>query len=95
MNQSQQKQFAALQDCYRVWNEKINVISRKDIDQLYLHHVLHSLAIAKFVSLTPGSKVMDPRQVDGGFPAEGLRGSEDAPPIPLTPLQAPRPAHRM
>lgn len=67
MNQSQHQQFAALQDYYRVWNEKINVISRKDIDQLYLHHVLHSLAIAKFVSLTPGSKVMD-AGTGGGFP---------------------------
>ena len=67
MNQSQHKQFAALQDCYRLWNEKIKVISRKDIDKLYLHHVLHSLAIAKFVSLTPGSKVMD-AGTGGGFP---------------------------
>ena len=67
MNQSQQKQFAALQDCYREWNEKINVISRKDIDQLYLHHVLHSLSVAKFVSIKPGSKVLD-AGTGGGFP---------------------------
>ena len=67
INQSQQKQFAALQDCYRVWNEKINVISRKDIDQLYLHHVLHSLSVAKFVSIKPGSKVLD-AGTGGGFP---------------------------
>ena len=43
----QQKQFAALMDLYRDWNAKINIISRKDIDNLYEHHVLHSLAIAK------------------------------------------------
>ena len=46
---TQRNQFAALEDIYREWNEKINVISRKDIDNLYEHHVLHSLAIGKFV----------------------------------------------
>ena len=49
----QKEQFAALYDLYKDWNEKINVISRKDIDNLYLHHVLHSLAIAKAVTFRP------------------------------------------
>jgi 16S rRNA (guanine527-N7)-methyltransferase len=50
-----------------LWNEKINVISRKDIDQLYLHHVLHSLAIAKFISFRPGTRIAD-AGTGGGFP---------------------------
>ncbi|WP_372950848.1 16S rRNA (guanine(527)-N(7))-methyltransferase RsmG [Mariniphaga sp.] len=52
---------------YSEWNAKINVISRKDIDQLYEHHVLHSLAIAKFIRFTPGSKILDVG-TGGGFP---------------------------
>ena len=56
-----------LQDLYIDWNDKINVISRKDIDNLYLHHVLHSIAIAKYIHFTPGSKVMDVG-TGGGFP---------------------------
>jgi len=43
------KQLEALEEIYKVWNQKINVISRKDIDQFYIHHVLHSLSIAKFI----------------------------------------------
>jgi 16S rRNA (guanine527-N7)-methyltransferase len=52
---------------YSEWNAKINVISRKDIDQLYERHVLHSLAIAKFIRFTPGSKILDVG-TGGGFP---------------------------
>lgn len=63
----QLQQIAALQDLYSYWNERINVISRKDIDNLYVHHVLHSLAIAKVISLLPGSKVLDVG-TGGGFP---------------------------
>ncbi len=63
----QQEQFAALESCYKDWNEKINVISRKDIEHLYLHHVLHSLSIAKFISINPGSRVLD-AGTGGGFP---------------------------
>ncbi len=60
-------QFDRLDGLYRSWNEKINVISRKDIDHLYLHHVLHSLAIARFISFKPGTKVAD-AGTGGGFP---------------------------
>lgn len=60
-------QFERLDGLYRSWNEKINVISRKDIDHLYLHHVLHSLSIARFISLKPGTKVLD-AGTGGGFP---------------------------
>ncbi|MCX6226007.1 MAG: 16S rRNA (guanine(527)-N(7))-methyltransferase RsmG [Bacteroidia bacterium] len=60
-------QFERLDGLYRSWNEKINVISRKDIDHLYLHHVLHSLSITLFVSLKPGTKVLD-AGTGGGFP---------------------------
>lgn len=61
------KQFEALDGLYKEWNEKINVISRKDIDNLYLHHVLHSLAIAKFIQFKPGTKIID-LGTGGGFP---------------------------
>jgi 16S rRNA (guanine527-N7)-methyltransferase len=60
-------QFERLDSLYRFWNDQINVISRKDIDQLYLHHVLHSLAIARFVALKPGTRVLD-AGTGGGFP---------------------------
>lgn len=63
----QQEQIEALGSLYRDWNEKINVISRKDIDNLYLHHVLHSLAIGKFISFRPGTTVLD-LGTGGGFP---------------------------
>ena len=55
LTDEQRTQFEALDGLYRDWNSKINVISRKDIDNLYQHHILHSLAIAKFISFTPGS----------------------------------------
>lgn len=67
ISDKQKKQFAALFDLYKEWNDKINVISRKDIDNLYLHHVLHSLAIAKSVRFRPGSKILD-FGTGGGFP---------------------------
>ena len=67
LTDKQKQQFAALFDLYKDWNEKINVISRKDIDNLYLHHVLHSLAIAKAVSLRPGTRILD-FGTGGGFP---------------------------
>ncbi|MNK02453.1 Ribosomal RNA small subunit methyltransferase G [compost metagenome] len=64
----QKEQFAKLADLYTFWNSQINVISRKDIDSLYLHHVLHSLGIAKFVQeLTPGTQILDVG-TGGGFP---------------------------
>lgn len=59
--------FSALGDLYREWNGKINVISRKDIDNLYVHHILHSLAIARIITFTPGSRIMDVG-TGGGFP---------------------------
>lgn len=67
LTEQQVKQFEALGDLYREWNGKINVISRKDIDNLYRHHVLHSLAIARYISFTPGTSVMDVG-TGGGFP---------------------------
>lgn len=63
----QQEQFSALYDLYSDWNEKINVISRKDIVNLYEHHVLHSLAIAKAVRFKEGTKILD-FGTGGGFP---------------------------
>ena len=63
----QQERLTLLGQLYRKWNDKINVISRKDIDALYVHHVLHSLAIAKIISFRPGTRVMDVG-TGGGFP---------------------------
>jgi 16S rRNA (guanine527-N7)-methyltransferase len=63
----QKEHFAALQGLYSEWNEKINVISRKDIEQLYERHVVHSLAIYKFLPFQPGSKILD-IGTGGGFP---------------------------
>lgn len=67
LTQKQIEQFSALEDLYREWNEKINVISRKDIDELYTKHVLHSLAIAKVIEFREGTKVLDVG-TGGGFP---------------------------
>ena len=64
---SQKNQYLKLQDLYKDWNEKINIISRKDIDNLYINHVLHSLGIAKAVSFRPGSIILDVG-TGGGFP---------------------------
>ena len=67
LTQVQRDQLAALGDLYADWNAKINVISRKDIGNLYEHHVLHSLAIAKAISFRPGTRVLD-LGTGGGFP---------------------------
>ena len=63
----QQEQLEALNELYHDWNSKINVISRKDIDQLYEHHVLHSLSIAKAIHFRPGTRILD-FGTGGGFP---------------------------
>ena len=67
ITEEQKQQFAALYDLYIDWNAKINVISRKDITNLYEHHVLHSLSIAKVINFRPGTTVMD-LGTGGGFP---------------------------
>ena len=67
LSDEQRRQFAMLDELYRDWNAKINVISRKDIDNLYEHHVLHSLAIAKAINFRPGTKILD-FGTGGGFP---------------------------
>ena len=67
LSEVQQQQFAALYDLYTDWNSKINVISRKDITNLYEHHVLHSLGIAKVMQFRPETAVMD-LGTGGGFP---------------------------
>lgn len=67
LTEKQKEQYAALFELYKDWNAKINVISRKDIDNLYEHHVLHSLAIAKALRFRPGTKIMD-FGCGGGFP---------------------------
>lgn len=67
LTEKQKEQFAALDALYRDWNAKINVISRKDIDNLYEHHILHSLGIAKIIRFRPGSSVLD-IGTGGGFP---------------------------
>jgi len=64
---AQRQQFEQLPELYNHWNNRINVISRKDIDQLYERHVLHSLGIAKIISFLPGEKVLDVG-TGGGFP---------------------------
>jgi len=65
--QKQIQQFDLLYDLYKHWNEKINVISRKDIDSLYERHVLHSLSIAAVFEFQPGSEIVD-LGTGGGFP---------------------------
>ena len=67
LSENQLEQFRQLEELYREWNEKINVISRKDIDELNVHHVLHSLAIAKVITFKAGTKVLDVG-TGGGFP---------------------------
>lgn len=64
---TQRDQLLQLNEQYRDWNAKINLISRKDIDNLYLHHILHSLAIAKVITFTKGTKIVD-IGTGGGFP---------------------------
>ena len=67
LTERQKEQYNQLKDLYLDWNSKINVISRKDMEHFYEHHVMHSLAIAKYFELLPGMKVMD-LGTGGGFP---------------------------
>lgn len=67
LSADQQHQVALLDELYRDWNAKINVISRKDIDNLYEHHVLHSMAIARMINFRPGTHILD-FGTGGGFP---------------------------
>jgi len=67
LSEKQLHQFTILQELYQDWNLKINVVSRKDIDELYLRHVLHSLGIAKLQSFRPGANILD-IGTGGGFP---------------------------
>lgn len=67
LNETQRRQFEALGALYTDWNAKINVISRRDIENLYLHHVLHSLSIERMIRFRAGSAVMDVG-TGGGFP---------------------------
>ena len=67
LSERQQQQLAALNELYHDWNAKINVISRKDIDNLYEHHVLHSMAIGKMIHFRPGTSILD-FGTGGGFP---------------------------
>lgn len=71
LTEKQRQQFKALGALYTDWNGKINVISRKDIDNLYINHVLHSLGIAKIVSFLPGAEILDVG-TGGGFPGVPL-----------------------
>lgn len=71
LTEEQKVQFAALYEVYAEWNAKINVISRKDFDSLYLKHILHSLAIAKVCNFNDGAKIMDVG-CGGGFPSVPL-----------------------
>ncbi len=71
LTQDQIDKFTKLEALYQDWNLKINVVSRKDIDELYLRHVLHSLAIAKVINFKGGSKIMDVG-TGGGFPGVPL-----------------------
>ena len=67
LTEKQIDQLSQLQGLYNEWNQQINVISRKDIEQLYLHHVLHSMAVGKFIFFKPKTKVLD-LGTGGGFP---------------------------
>jgi len=70
-NSQQKQQLESLFGLYKNWNSRINVISRKDMDYFYLHHVLHSLSIAKFLTFKPGTSVLD-LGTGGGFPGVPL-----------------------
>ncbi|HDZ13930.1 hypothetical protein LCGC14_0959730 [marine sediment metagenome] len=71
LSETQQNQFIQLEDLYKDWNQKINVVSRKDIDELYLRHVLHSLGIAKLQQFNPNTSILDVG-TGGGFPGVPL-----------------------
>ena len=68
LSEKQTEQFRQLDVLYHDWNAKINVISRKDIDNLYEHHVLHSLGIAEFTRFKSGTEIMDGRRISGNTP---------------------------
>ncbi|HOX73228.1 MAG TPA: 16S rRNA (guanine(527)-N(7))-methyltransferase RsmG [Bacteroidales bacterium] len=67
LSEDQRKKISSLKPLYEEWNNRINVISRKDIDNFYIHHVLHSLSIARIISFKPGTRILDVR-TGGGFP---------------------------
>jgi 16S rRNA (guanine527-N7)-methyltransferase len=67
LGETERNQLAQLDELYRFWNARINLISRKDIDHLYMHHILHSLSLVKIISFHAGTKVMDVG-TGGGFP---------------------------
>ena len=67
MDNTQISQFRQIGPQFKFWNDKVNVVSRQDIDNIYQHHVLHSLAISKFIEFQPGTKVLD-LGTGGGFP---------------------------
>lgn len=71
LSAKQVDQYTAMYDLYLDWNQKINVISRKDIQNLYEHHILHSLTLAKYINLKPGAKILD-LGTGGGFPGVPL-----------------------
>lgn len=71
LSENQQKQFLQLEELYKDWNQKINVVSRKDIEELYVRHVLHSLGIAKIQRFLPNTSVLDVG-TGGGFPGVPL-----------------------
>ena len=71
LSEEQREQFAKLSEVYAEWNSKINVISRKDMEHIYLHHILHSLAIAKVCQFADGAEVLDVG-CGGGFPSVPL-----------------------
>ena len=71
LSDDQKNKFLELEKIYKFWNSKINVISRKDIDNIYLHHILHSLSIAKFVDFKAGTCILD-LGTGGGFPGVPL-----------------------
>ena len=67
LSDDQKNKFLELEKIYKFWNSKINVISRKDIDNIFLHHILHSLSIAKFIDFKEGTSILD-LGTGGGFP---------------------------
>lgn len=71
LTEEQTQQFTTLKDLYKDWNLKINVVSRKDIDEIYIRHVLHSLGIAKVMAFKPGTHILDVG-TGGGFPGVPL-----------------------
>jgi 16S rRNA (guanine527-N7)-methyltransferase len=91
LTETQLEQFAKLETLYNEWNEKINVISRKDMESLYEKHILHSLGIAKVMEFAPGTKVLD-IGTGGGFPGIPLAILFLKPNLPLLILSGRRSA---